>query len=222
MGMTYAQLVTAVQLRCFAGQNTWATNIKIILNMLVSDIARGVYTKGDGRVLIHYWNDLKDLNTQTLAIDGTSITLTNNRSVLKVRIADVDNSYTTLRERSIEQTDISSPYPAQTANRPSFYSMWGDTMLFDTKADQAYTVYARRYIWPTDMVADASTPTITGIDDVIIAKTCADVFASRQGEDSGEAVYWSRKGDELYLKAVEADASKQFIDGPVAFVPGRR
>lgn len=222
MGMTYSELVTAVQLRCFASQNTWATHIKIFLNMVVSDIARGVYTKGDGRVLIHYWSDLQEVASSTLAIDGTSITLTNNRAVLKVRIADVDDSYTTLRERSIEQTDISSPYPAQTANRPSFYSMWGDTMLFDTKADQAYTVYTRRYIWPTDMSADSSTPTITGIDDVIYTRTCAEVFASRQGEDSGEAVYWSRKGDELYLKAVEADASKQFIDGPIQFVPGRR
>lgn len=221
MGLTRDELVAAVQLRCFAGATTWTTQIQTELNAVVQAIARGVWTDERGQTRVHYWNDLKSLDDDTLAIDAWYIDLTNNRAVLKVRIADADNVYNSLVERSIETHDIASPYPEETASRPSFYTMWGDRMIFDVKADQAYTVWTRRYIWPTDMSAASSTPTITGIDDAIIARTAANIFAMRQGEDAGEAVYWLREGQRLFTEAVIADANKQTVDGPIQFRPGR-
>lgn len=214
--MTRGQLVDAVQLRCFAGQNLWETNIQTIINTVVTEIARGTYMD-QGVLKIHYWNDLKNLNQQTLAAAAWTLDFTNNRAIKKVRIANSDNDYTTLREKSLEEFRVDHPYPEESGGRPSYFTMLGDQMLFDCKADEAYTVKTDRYVWPTDMSADSNTPTITNIDDVIIAKSCAEVFAAKQEHDLGPG--WFVRGNELYAQAIHADASKRFADGPVQFTP---
>jgi hypothetical protein len=220
MSLTRDDLVDAVQLRAFAGQNLLETNIQTELNAVVTAISRGIYTDERGARKVHYWNDLKAETDTSLAIDAWYIDLTNNRAVQKVRLADSDSYYTTLTERSIERADIATPYPATTAGRPALYSMWGDRMIFDVKAVAAYTVWTRRYLWPTDMSAGTSTPTITNIDDVIIARVTGNIMAMRQGQDAAEAVYWINEGQRLYIEAIMADANKQAVDGPIQFRPG--
>jgi hypothetical protein len=72
--------------------------------------------------------------------------------------------------------DLYSKIVPTDSGTPADCFIAGRTIYFDRLADQSYTVYLDGVIYPTDMSGDSDTPSIYGIDELIVAMATSRLY----------------------------------------------
>lgn len=155
--------------------------VDTLINNVVSDLGRRFR-----------WNDLMVADaTTTLSADGYTITLpTTVRIVDRITIKNAGGSYYTmyLTDRLTQRDiDAGKVVPTSTATPGNCYIM-GRVIHFDKLADADYTCYIDGWIYTVDMTDDTDTPSIVGIDELIVAMATSRLYLHLK--QSQEAQEW--------------------------------
>lgn len=142
--------------------------IDTIINSAVSHIARR-----------WRWNDLMDVDSSlSLASPNYMVTLPSTvRLVEKVKLKDSSGDYYTvyIRDRQTFRDLYSKVVPTDSGTPVDCFIM-GRKIYFDRKADATYTVYLDVHKYPVEMTADGNSPSISGIDELIVATSTARLY----------------------------------------------
>jgi len=188
--MNLGELRTEIQTALSSRSDVTDARINSIINLAYKRIAR-----------YHFFKDLEGVST--LAIAYTGVPATDEYLSLSGNIADID----TRGIQIVTVLDSATVYPLAhvpttkwrtmftqpgryASRRPAFYHVWGDRFELYPVPDQAYvaTVYYRKK--PVDLALDATSPTITTIDDAIINLALSWIYHSLRMHESGKQ-HWT-------------------------------
>jgi hypothetical protein len=180
------------------------TLIKTILNLIVKDLCTN-----------HSWRDLQDLDaSQTLSEDSYQITVPS--TIQKVEFCNLldsdDNWYEVdvlpLKDFRNLEDGSGTPVPEETAALPEYAHLLGYVLTFNRKSDKDYTVYLDNYLWPTDMAAVGSYPSITNADPILIAYGTAWLYLHRKQPQT--ATVWFNMADTFFKSITNEDHGAKF------------
>jgi hypothetical protein len=151
------------------------TQIDLFLNMAQADLGNR-----------HDFGELKTTDsTGALAItDYTEALPATIRKVERVTIKDASSNYWT--PDLIGKDEFRAMWPEvipQTSGPSSECFIENRTIYFSHKADVAYTIYLDGVKYTTDMSGDSDTPTLTGMDDILIAQATGYLYAHLKQPD---------------------------------------
>jgi len=111
--------------------------------------------------------------------------ITNVKTIHDMRLIDGANSRI-LVPKFYETVDANLPRPEQwSTGRPKHYVRWGNYIeLIEHIPNDAYTIYIRYTVWPTEPSGDSSDLFYSNLDDVISCGTAAIAFNNIQQFDN--------------------------------------
>ena len=162
--MNLSALKSEVQSVIGNTDSTVATQITNWLNWAVLQMSRR-----------HDWTDLISLNTSsydTVAGTATVSLATTVKKIYDIRYVDTadDSRSRQLIYRPAWVANRLTPYPPGDAqNTPLYYWRIGRTLYLYPIPDEAKDLYMTIHSWPTAMSAGTDEPSITNVDDAIVA-----------------------------------------------------
>lgn len=160
------------------GRTDKNTQIDGFLNRAQSDIASK-----------YNFNDLMttDSSGALASTDYTEALPSTIRKVERVVIKDSSDNYYNVRILGRKTFRSIWPEIVPATSGPSTECfIEGRTIYFSHKADKAYTVYIDGTTYTTDMSEDSDTPSITGIDDALVAQATAYMYMHlKQQQEAG-------------------------------------
>lgn len=164
----------------FGGRTDKNTQIDLFLNMAVTDAS-----------VAHDFNDLwtTDGSGALAVTDYTEALPATIRKVEAVFIKDASNNY--WNPKIVGRTSFREMWPEiipSDSGPSSECFIAGRTIYFSHKADVAYTIYIDGYKYPTEMTADGNSPSISGIDDFLVAQATGYLYMHLKQME--EAMSW--------------------------------
>ena len=163
------------------------------------------------------WNDLISLDTtsyNTVASTETVALATTVKKIYNIRYIDTtdDGKCKTLTYRPAYFQNNIRPYPAGDAeNTPVYYWTVGRTIYLNPIPDSAKDLYIISHAWPTAMSATTDEPSITNVDDAIVAGATYRAYKSMPQLDGAEfANDWDR---EFWTLTREANIADERLGG---------
>lgn len=202
--MNFGALVDEVQANLANTDSSVEAQIKNWINWAVRRMVR-----------LYDWSDLVSLNTTSYdtVVSAQTVSLASTvKKIYDVRYVDTadDAKCRQLVYRPAWFQNKIRPYPAGDAtNTPKYYWVVGSTLYLNPIPDAAKDLYILLHSWSTDMSADANSPSLTNVDDVIVAGAVYRAYMSLPQLDAAEmAPQWKREFDELALEANLIDRKK--------------
>ncbi len=154
------------------------------------------------------WADLVSLNTtsyNTVVGTQTVSLATTVKKIYDIRYVDTtdDAKSRQLIYRPPMIANSLTPYPAGDASgTPYFYWLIGKTIYLYPIPDAAKDLYIMLHSWPTAMSATTDDPSITNVDDAIVAGAVARAYKSLPQLDGADLIkVWERDFDKLTASA---------------------
>jgi hypothetical protein len=183
------------------GRSDKNTQIDQYLNQAQSDLAEKFN-----------WNDLRYTDSSTtLSAAGYTVSIpTTVRTIKKVRLKDANDNW--CDPKLISKTLFRDIYPKSVPDitgQPNDCFIEAQTIYFSSLSDLLYTVYLDCEIYATDMSGDSSTPSILGVDDILVMLATGYLYVHLKQPQVAE--YWfqlastkmSGKTEEVYGKCVD-------------------
>ena len=204
--MNLSELKAEVQAVIGNVDTSIATQITNWLNWSVLQMARR-----------YNWSDLVSLNTgdyDTVVGTATVSLATTVKRIYDIRYVDTtdDSKSRQLIYRPTVLANSLTPYPlGDASNTPYYYWVIGKTIYLYPIPDEAKDLYITLHSWPTAMAATTSEPSITNVDDAIVAGAVTRAYKSLPQTDGADLIpIWQRDFDRL---TTEANLVDQKLDG---------
>ena len=150
------------------------------------------------------WSALISLDKTTYSTTAGTQTVSLNSTVKKlydIRYVDEadDSKSRQLLYRPAWVSNRLTPYPPGDAqNTPVYYWVTGAIIYLYPIPDESKTLYVTINSWPTDMSTDSEEPSISMVDDAIVAGAVARAYKSLPQLDGADLLkVWDREFDKL-------------------------